>query len=47
MKEIALPTQAKLTSTLVPDLSLSYGQVVWVLEAAGFSAGAPDITFQH
>lgn len=47
MKEIALPTQAKLTSALVPDLSLSYGQVVWVLEEAGFSAGAPDITFQH
>lgn len=47
MKEIALPTQAKLTSAMVPDLSLSYGQVVWVLEAAGFSAGAPDTTFQH
>ncbi len=47
MKEIALPTTAKLTSTLVPDLSLTYGQVVWVLETAGFSAGAPDATFQH
>jgi hypothetical protein len=47
MKEIALPTPAKLTSALVPDLSLSFGQVVWVLEAAGFSAGAPDVTFQY
>ncbi len=47
MKEITLPTTAKLTSALVPDLSLSYGQVVWVLEAAGFSAGAPDLTFRH
>ncbi|MDA8248551.1 hypothetical protein [Acidiphilium sp.] len=47
MKEIALPTQAKLTSALVPDLSLSYGQVVWLLETTGFSAGALDPTFQH
>lgn len=47
MKEIALPTTAKLTSALVPDLSLSYGQVVWVLETAGFSAGAPDAAFRH
>lgn len=47
MKEVALPTQAKLTSALVPDLSLSFGQVVWVLQAAGFSAGAPDITFRY
>jgi hypothetical protein len=47
MKEIAMPTGATLTSALVPAISLSYGQTVWVLEEAGFSAGAPDPTFQH
>lgn len=42
-----MPTGATLTSALVPAISLSYGQTVWVLEEAGFSAGAPDPTFHH
>jgi hypothetical protein len=47
MREIVPPTAARLTASLVPDLSLSYGQVVWVLESVGFGTGAPDATFRH
>lgn len=47
MKELPLPTAARLTSELVPDITLSLGQMVWVLQAAGFTAGATEATFRH
>lgn len=47
MRELSLPTKARLTSDLIPDLALTHGHAVLVLEALGFSAGAPDATFQH
>jgi len=47
MRELNLPTKARLTSDLVPDLALTHGHAVQVLEALGFSAGAPDVSFRH
>ena len=47
MKEIALPTRARLTSELVPDIGLTHGRAVWVLETLGFSTGIGDAAFHH
>jgi hypothetical protein len=47
MKELHLPTKARLTSDLVPDLALTHAQTLWVLENMGFSAGIPTATFNH
>ncbi len=47
MKEISLPTKARLTSDLVPDLALTHGKAVWVLAALGFSTSVTDQTFNH
>lgn len=47
MREIHLPTKARLTSDLVPDLNLMHGKAVWVLGALGFRAGVTPATFNH
>jgi hypothetical protein len=47
MREIHLPTKARVTSDLVPDIQLTHGRAVWVLEAMGFSAGVTRLTFNH
>lgn len=47
MRELSLPTKARLTSDLVPDLALTHGHAVQVLEGLGFSVGAPDASFRH
>lgn len=47
MKVIHLPTKARVTSELVPDVQLTHGRAVWVLTAMGFSAGVPPTTFNH
>jgi hypothetical protein len=47
VKDIRLPTKARLTSELVPDLSLTHGSSLWVLKEMGFSAGVTDITFNY
>lgn len=47
MREMRLPTQARLTSRLVPDLQVRHGRAVGVLAALGFSAGVSHDTFNH
>lgn len=47
MRELHLPTKARLTSDLVPDLGLTHGQALWALAAMGFSAGIPVSTFNY
>ncbi len=47
MKIAHLPTTARVTSELVPDVQLTHGRAVWVLTAMGFSAGVTPITFNH
>jgi hypothetical protein len=47
MREIRLPTKARVTSELVPDIQLTHGRAVWVLETLGFGAGVTHITFNH
>ena len=47
MSEIRLPTKARVTSDLVPDLQLTHGRAVWVLGRMGFSAGVTPGTFNH
>ena len=47
MKTVHLPTKARVTSELVPDVQLTHGRAVWVLAAMGFSAGVTPITFNH
>ena len=47
MKITHLPTTARVTSELVPDVQLAHGRAVWVLTAMGFSTGATPITFNH
>jgi hypothetical protein len=45
MREFHLPTNARVTSDLVPDIRLTHGRAVGVLEAMGFSAGVGRPTF--
>lgn len=47
MKAIQLPTKARVTSDLVPDLRLTHGQALWVLTKMGFAAGISSLTFNH
>ena len=47
MKTVHLPTKARVTSELVPDVQLTHGRAVWVLATMGFSAGVTPITFNH
>ncbi len=47
MKAIQLPTRARVTSDLVPDLQLTHGQSLWVLAKMGFAAGVTPPTFNH
>ncbi len=47
MKAIQLPTKARVTSDLVPDLQLSHGRALWVLTSMGFAAGITPLTFNH
>lgn len=47
MKAIQLPTKARVTSDLVPDLQLSHGRALWVLTRLGFAAGIAPLTFNH
>lgn len=47
MKEIHLPTKARMTSNLVPDVQLSHGSTLWVLTTMGFSDGVSADTFNH
>lgn len=47
MRELDLPTKARMTSELVPDIELTHGRAVWVLEAMGFGAGVGSDTFNH
>lgn len=46
MKELDRPTTVRMTE-LVPDIELTHGRAVWVLEAMGFSAGVGSDTFNH
>ena len=39
MREIHLPTNARVSSDLVPDIRLTRGRTVWVLKAMGVSVG--------
>ncbi len=45
LSEIRLPTKARVTSELVPDLNLAHGRAVWVLSRMGFSVGVAPKTF--
>jgi len=47
LRNVQLPTKARLTSELVPDLQLTHGRSVWVLRKMGFSAGVSPTTFNH
>jgi hypothetical protein len=47
MKAIQLPTKARVTSDLVPDLQLAHGRSLWVLAKMGFAAGVTSGTFNH
>jgi hypothetical protein len=47
MRELQFPTKARLTSNLVPDLELTHGRALWVLETMGFSNGVSDSTFNQ
>jgi hypothetical protein len=47
MKAIQLPTKARVTSDLVPDLQLSHGRALWVLSKMGFAAGVTPLTFNY
>lgn len=47
MMEISLPTKARLTSELIPDLALTHGRAVWVLAQLGLDAGVAPSTFNH
>lgn len=47
MRTIHLPTKASVTSELVPDLHLTHGRALWVLQTMGFSAGVTPLTFNH
>ena len=47
MKAIQLPTKARVTSDLVPDLQLTHGRSLWVLSQMGFAAGITPLTFNH
>jgi hypothetical protein len=47
MKAIQLPTKARVTSDLVPDLELTHGRSLWVLAKMGFAAGVTPVTFNH
>ena len=47
MRHIHLPTKARMTSDLVPDVAMTHGQAVWVLSAMGFSEGVTKSTFNH
>src|SRR5271170_88620 len=47
MRELHLPTKARVTSDLVPDIQLTHGRAVWVLQAMGFGAGVTPLTFNH
>lgn len=47
MREIRLPTKARVTSDLVPDVQLTHGRAVGVLQTMGFSAGVTRPTFNH
>jgi hypothetical protein len=42
-----LPTRARLTGDLVPDLQLTHGRAVWVLSRMGYSAGVTPATFNY
>lgn len=44
---IQMPTKARLTSELVPDLRLTHGRSLWVLSKMGFSAGVTAGTFNY
>lgn len=47
MREIKLPTTARVTSDLVPDLQLTHGRSLWVLSHMGFATGVTPVTFNH
>ncbi len=47
MKAIQLPTKARVTSDLVPDLQLTHGRSLWVLSKMGFASGVTPVTFNH
>jgi hypothetical protein len=47
LSEMRLPTKARVTSDLVPDLQLAHGRAVWVLDRMGFAAGVTPGTFNH
>ena len=47
MKAIQLPTKARVTSDLVPDLQLTHGRSLWVLSRMGFAAGVTPLTFNY
>ena len=47
MKTIKLPTKARVTSDLVPDLQLTHGRALWVLSNMGFATGVTPLTFNH
>jgi len=47
MKPIQLPTKARVTSDLVPDLQITHGRALWVLSKMGFAAGVTPLTFNH
>lgn len=47
MKGIQLPTKARVTSDLVPDLQLTHGRALWVLSNMGFATGVTPLTFNH
>ena len=44
---LQLPTKARLTSELVPDLQLTHGRSLWVLNEMGFGAGVTSGTFNY
>ncbi len=47
MKEGDLPTLAPLTNELMPALSLTHGQALWLMGELGFSSGPDDAAFGH
>lgn len=47
MKAIQLPTKARVTSDLVPDLQLTHGRALWVLSRMGFAEGVTPLTFNY
>ena len=47
MKAIQLPTKARVTSDLVPDLQLTHGRSLWVLSRMGFATGVTPLTFNY